>query len=152
MDRVDAVEQLATRRFDVLVVGGGIVGAGIAEAASGTHEALPFHGTHQQGIATPQQPALFLAAFDLETSSVAELRALMRRWSAAAARMTQGLRVAPDLPSGGIPPQDSGDVDGMLAGRLTVTFGFGARVFTLPGLARRRPAAASGLRSCRPSP
>jgi len=34
MDRVAAVEQLAARRFDLLVVGGGIVGAGIAEAAT----------------------------------------------------------------------------------------------------------------------
>jgi glycerol-3-phosphate dehydrogenase len=34
VDRVAAVEQLASRRFDVLVVGGGVVGAGIAEAAS----------------------------------------------------------------------------------------------------------------------
>ena len=34
VDRVAAVEQLAARRFDLLVVGGGIIGAGIAEAAS----------------------------------------------------------------------------------------------------------------------
>ncbi len=34
MDRVEAVERLAARRFDLLVVGGGIVGAGIAEAAT----------------------------------------------------------------------------------------------------------------------
>jgi glycerol-3-phosphate dehydrogenase len=34
VDRVDAVERLASRRFDLLVVGGGIVGAGIAEAAT----------------------------------------------------------------------------------------------------------------------
>jgi len=32
--RVTALEQLASREFDLLVVGGGIVGAGIAEAAS----------------------------------------------------------------------------------------------------------------------
>src|SRR5207253_4555255 len=32
--RVDAVEQLASRRLDLLVVGGGIIGAGIAEAAT----------------------------------------------------------------------------------------------------------------------
>jgi glycerol-3-phosphate dehydrogenase len=34
VERVAAVEQLASRPFDLLVVGGGVVGAGIAEAAS----------------------------------------------------------------------------------------------------------------------
>ena len=34
MDRVETLEQLASRRFDLLVIGGGIIGAGIAEAAS----------------------------------------------------------------------------------------------------------------------
>jgi glycerol-3-phosphate dehydrogenase len=33
-DRVAALEKLASREFDLLVIGGGIVGAGIAEAAS----------------------------------------------------------------------------------------------------------------------
>jgi glycerol-3-phosphate dehydrogenase len=35
-ERPDALERLASRRFDLLVVGGGIIGAGIAEAA-GAH-------------------------------------------------------------------------------------------------------------------
>ena len=34
VDRVAAAEQLAAREFDLLVIGGGIVGAGIAEAAT----------------------------------------------------------------------------------------------------------------------
>jgi glycerol-3-phosphate dehydrogenase len=34
VDRGDALDRLASRRFDLLVIGGGIVGAGIAEAAS----------------------------------------------------------------------------------------------------------------------
>jgi glycerol-3-phosphate dehydrogenase len=34
VDRVAAIEQLEARRFDLLVIGGGIIGAGIAEAAT----------------------------------------------------------------------------------------------------------------------
>jgi glycerol-3-phosphate dehydrogenase len=34
VDRVARIEQLAARRFDLLVIGGGIIGAGIAEAAT----------------------------------------------------------------------------------------------------------------------
>ena len=57
--------------------------------------------------------------------------------------MTRGLPVAADTRPPGDAPGDSGDADGMLAGRLTVTFGFGPRVFGLPGLGAHRPA---GLR------
>jgi glycerol-3-phosphate dehydrogenase len=40
--RSEALERLSTRRFDLLVIGGGIIGAGIAEAATahGLHVAL----------------------------------------------------------------------------------------------------------------
>lgn len=118
-------------------------GAPPTAAAAAAREALPFFGAHQQGIATPQQATLCLAAFDLTTSDTGAFRSLMRRWSAAAARMTQGQPVGPDTAPQSAPPGDSGDVDGLLAGRLTITFGFGAGVFALPGLAGHRPA---GLR------
>ncbi len=121
---------------------GAVVAPGAATAATRAGETLPFFGAQQQGITTSQQAALFLATFDLETGGAAELRALMRHWSAAADRMTRGLAAVPAAPAtrqAGTPPSDSGDVDGMLAGRLTVTFGFGPRVFGLPGLAAHRP-------------
>ena len=69
----------------------------------------------------------------------------MQRWSVAAERMTRGLPAAPPPHSAANVPADSGDADGMLAGRLTVTFGFGPRVFSLPGLASRRPAGLAPL-------
>ncbi len=115
-----------------------------AEAVTArAHEVLPFFGTHQQGIATPQQATLCLAAFDIETTDTGALRSLLQQWSAAAARMTQGERVGADTHPQGEPPRDSGEVDGLLAGRLTITFGFGPGVFALPGLSGHRPA---GLR------
>lgn len=119
----------------------GATGLGTDASAARSGEALPFFGTHQQGVATPRQAALLLAAFDLETADTGALRALLRAWSAAAARMTQGEKVGGDTGPPDASPGDSGDADGLLAGRLTMTFGFGAGVFNLPDLAGRRPAA-----------
>ena len=125
---------------------GSAVAAGTAEA-SGTAkpESIPFFGVHQPGITTPQQAALCLASFALETGSTSEFRSLMQRLSLAAERMTRGLPATAQAHSAADVPADSGDVDGMLAGRLTITFGFGPRVFTLPGLAAHRPAGLTPL-------
>ena len=54
MDRVAAAEQLAARQFDLLVIGGGIIGAGIAEAASanGLSVALVDRGDFASGTSS----------------------------------------------------------------------------------------------------
>jgi deferrochelatase/peroxidase EfeB len=107
---------------------------------------LPFYGAHQNGIVTPAQAHTYFAAFDVAAESRQDLAALLRTWTDAAARMTQGLPAvaAPDAP--GQAPGDSGEVDGLPPSRLTLTFGFGPGLFSKDGadrfgLAARRPAA-----------
>ena len=124
----------------------------------------PFFGTHQGGILTPQQSHTYFAAFDLTTEKRDDVVKLLQSWSAASARLTQGLAIAPFDQSAGAPQPDSygtttssdepppveapgydsGETDGLDAARLTLTFGFGAGLFTKDGkdrygLAAKRP-------------
>ena len=112
--------------------------------AAGT--TLPFYGPRQQGITTPMQSALYFASFDLTAESRAELIALLQRWTAASARMANGLPAEPGTQQEDEPGLDSGEALGLTPARLTLTFGFGPDLFTLNGqdrygLAARRPAA-----------
>ena len=105
---------------------------------------LPFHGAHQNGIVIPMQGHTYFAAFDVVTDKVADLASLMRAWTDAAAKLTQGLSLGENPPDQ--PQPDSGDVLGLPPSRLTLTFGFGPGLFSKDGedrfgLARHRPAA-----------
>jgi len=104
----------------------------------------PFHGVHQAGIATPAQQFLYFAVFDVTAEHRADLVALLQRWTAAAARLTAGLPAQAGAGDDG--PADGGSATGLGAQRLTLTFGFGAGLFSRDGvdrfgLAARRPAA-----------
>jgi deferrochelatase/peroxidase EfeB len=98
---------------------------------------VPFYGPHQGGIATRQQAHTYFATFDLTAESRADLRALLQRWTDAAANLCAGT------------PADATDSDealGMPPAHLTVTFGFGPGLFVKDdkdryGLASKRPAA-----------
>ncbi|MEZ0605477.1 iron uptake transporter deferrochelatase/peroxidase subunit [Paraburkholderia sp. IW21] len=106
----------------------------------------PFYGLHQGGIVTPQQSHTYVAALDLTTGKRDDVIGLLRAWTDAAARLTQGGTAAP-LPAGDDKAApDSGDVLGLGPCGLTITFGFGPSLFTHEGkdrygLASRRPAA-----------
>lgn len=119
-------------------------GDGEPAAAPGT--AIPFHGDHQAGIATPVQDRLHIAAFDLTTTDRAALVGLLQRWTTAAAQVTTGA----DVGSGALPatvqapPDDTGEAMDLPDSRLTLTFGFGPGAFELAGRDR------FGLRSHRP--
>lgn len=125
-------------------LGGGAIVVGAQPAAAAGSGVVPFYGAHQAGIATPAQNYLQFAAFDVLTRSIADLRALLRVWSDAAARMSRGQRIGP-VRTGSHPPVDTGEAIGLPAAELTVTFGFGPSLFRSKGkdrfgLGRHRPA------------
>jgi deferrochelatase/peroxidase EfeB len=119
-------------------------------AASGTARAAgpaateAFWGRNQAGIVTPQQAHTQFVALDLVTERRADVIALLRSWTEAAARMTAGqpagpLDGDPDKPAG-----DSADATGLPPSRLTLTFGFGPGLFEKDGKDRY------GLKAFRP--
>jgi deferrochelatase/peroxidase EfeB len=121
---------------------GFLVGQETAEDAAAGTGSVAFHGPHQAGIDTPAQDRLHFAAFDLVEDDQAALRDLMREWTAAAVEMSEGKMVGDVNRMPLAPPDDTGETVGLLASRLTVTFGFGPGLFERRalGLAARRPA------------
>ncbi|WP_206243438.1 iron uptake transporter deferrochelatase/peroxidase subunit [Novosphingobium terrae] len=105
----------------------------------------PFYGRYQAGIITPTQQYLYFAALDVTAEKREEVIDLLRRWTQAAARLTVGLDVEGDA-TADQPPANSLEAEGLGPARLTLTFGFGAGLFTRDGtdrfgLAARRPEA-----------
>ncbi|MEU0083574.1 iron uptake transporter deferrochelatase/peroxidase subunit [Streptomyces sp. NPDC006274] len=129
-----------------LAVGGD--GGGRTESAAASGAAVPFHGPHQAGIATPVQDRLHFAAFDVKTRDRAELVQLLKDWTRAAERMTAGHAVG-DGAFGGLPeapPDDTGEALGLKPSRLTLTVGFGPGLFDDRfALRERRPGALTDL-------
>jgi deferrochelatase/peroxidase EfeB len=150
------------------LIGGGTAVAGVAAgfavgdvyAGHGSDDAAAatttyrFRGVHQAGIVTPAQDRLHLAAFDITTGSRAQLVALLKAWTVAAERMTQGLSAGEVGATDGaplVPPDDTGEAIGLSPGGLTITFGFGPGMFRDGrgrdrfGLADRQPDALRDL-------
>jgi len=136
----------------LMAVAGASLGGSAATPApagprgAGKPELEPFWGDHQGGIVTPMQRHSYFAAFDLTAGKREDVAALLRRWTAAAARMAGGDTAEPLGQDAAVPAVDSGEALGLSPARLTVTFGFGAGLFVKDGhdrygLAARRPEA-----------
>jgi deferrochelatase/peroxidase EfeB len=92
-------------------------------------EVIPFHGLHQAGIVTPRPSHVVFAALDVTGSSRDDLRALLRFWTGAAARMTEGAPAVPPSGDRQHVPWDTGEAIGLGPNRLTLTFGVGPTLF-----------------------
>lgn len=118
-----------------LAAGAALTQSGSAQSATpqrgfGT-EVEPFHGAHQSGVATAAQAHALFVALDLKPGGDRrQLAAVLRLWSADAARLTQG---APAL-------ADTEPELALRPARLTVTVGLGPTVFARAGLGHRLPA------------
>ncbi|MGC5018358.1 iron uptake transporter deferrochelatase/peroxidase subunit [Micromonospora sp. DT47] len=157
-----------SRRRAITLAGVGVAGvAGVAAGAGALVRgadhaaandlaagAVPFHGEHQAGIATPAQDRLHFVAFDVITKDRARLVAMLQEWTAAAARMTAGKDAGVIGAVGGMPeapPDDTGEALGLPPSQLTLTVGFGPTLFRDAqgrdrfGIADRRPAALADL-------
>jgi deferrochelatase/peroxidase EfeB len=130
------------------------IGAGLdhvlTRSDSESHSATPassevsFYGPYQAGIATPAQEFLNFAGFDITSSSLDDLRDVLKQWTAAAAALAAGRPYEPSQEGDDLPPTDTGEAIGAGPSRLTITVGFGPSLFGAGGedrfgLARKRP-------------
>jgi deferrochelatase/peroxidase EfeB len=111
-----------------------------SSGAGGGTKVHPFVGAHQAGITTEMQDHMHFATFDMAAGTDrADLVSLLRDWSYAASRMTQGLEVSATGATGGnpeLPPDDTGEALDLPASALTITFGFGPTLFEADGVDR----------------
>jgi deferrochelatase/peroxidase EfeB len=138
----------------------GAITSNIAHASPHNHPkipAVPFWDEHQAGIVTQQQSHTYFASFDLITQNRDDVVQLLKDWTEASAKLTQGKSVAlrkkaaeaqlSDPSYNGQSTADSGEAQGLPPSRLTLTFGFGSGLFTTTegtdryGLAKLRPEA-----------
>ncbi len=98
------------------------------EEAGGTADVVPFYGSHQAGIATPQPAAALLAAFDVLAEDRAELADMFRLLTRRCSFLAAGGAVAELDPK--LPPLDSGVLGPrVVPDALSVTASVGASLF-----------------------
>jgi len=139
------------RKFLAAAAAGGLVAAaGVNREVCAAIDAAPatstepFFGLHQGGIVTPIQGHTYFAAFDLVSERRDKLIDVLRSWTLTSARMTAGQPAATLDDGAAGPPNDTGEALDLPPARLTLTFGFGAGLFTEDGrdrfgLSGRRP-------------
>jgi len=131
----------------LLALAGSASGGLAAERPTfGSSAGAGFWGAHQAGITTPQQSYTYFMAFDLIATRQTEVVDLLRGWTLTASRLTSGQTAEPLGKNVDAPAADSGEALSLAPAQLSITFGFGAGLFTKDGVDRygvaaRRPEA-----------
>ena len=113
----------------------------VDSAATRALATVPFYGVRQAGITTTQQERLMFASLDVTTTDVEELKRMLGRWAAIAARLTAGKLVSDSPVRDEQPPFDTGESMDLGPHSLTITVGFGPSLFDERfGLTDRMPA------------
>jgi len=132
-----------------LAVGVGAVAGGLAtgfaeRSASASETSLatsePFWGAHQSGVVTNTQQHTVLAAFDLNTSTKADVASLLKSWTKLGAQIAAGQSVTVPIytsasadayadATDASTTDDSFEAYGLGPARLTLTIGFGRSLF-----------------------
>jgi deferrochelatase/peroxidase EfeB len=111
-----------------------------SDVVANAHDGISFEGTHQAGIATPQQAAAIFAALDVVTPDRASLAAAFQMLTEESRFLTAG--GTPPVVSREQPASDSGLLGPtVVPDDLTITVGVGASLFD----------DRFGLGSCRPT-
>ncbi|QIW15704.1 peroxidase [Pasteurellaceae bacterium RH1A] len=103
------------------------------------HNAFPFFGQHQQGIATPAQKHIYFMVLDLHTQELAPIQQMFKTWTHYAAQLTSGKNVKEYSKNAYVPPADTGEADGLNPYNLTLTFGVSSSFFDKLQLNQYKP-------------
>jgi deferrochelatase/peroxidase EfeB len=93
---------------------------------------IPFEGAHQAGIVTPAQDRLHFVVLDMSSEKREDLISLLKDWTSAARKLTQGNDIGDFGAVSGdplAPPEDTGEALGLPPSQLTLTVGFGSSLF-----------------------
>ncbi|EAD2660493.1 deferrochelatase/peroxidase EfeB [Listeria monocytogenes] len=93
---------------------------------------VPFYATNQAGIITAQQTYCYIASFDIQTESRQILQDLFVKWTKFADLTASG-GVLRDVDNDMLPPNDTGEADGLGISNFTVTLGYGPTFFEKDG-------------------
>ncbi|MDO5645143.1 MAG: Dyp-type peroxidase [Dermabacter sp.] len=95
-----------------------------------TSRTYDLRGEHQQGVTTPAQDNLYIAAFDLTTTSRDDVVRLLQEWLVAAEQMSRGELVGGRPVEGPhVVPRDTGEAWNYPPSSLTITVGVGRGLF-----------------------